>query len=1162
MTGIEPNAEVTQETIDTLNKGVIELIQQGNNDEALNAAKVVLAAAGKVLGVNHASTGDSMNNLAFLYAAQGNNEEAEQLYLGAVACYADAVGRQHPSSIAATTNLVALYLKTGKLESALPLAEAMREVISATLGEDTPQYADNTATLALTYSNLGRLEEAEPLLLQAIRLNRRHLGEDHPIVAELIETLGMLYSDTGRKREAGEWLEQALAIKRRTIGEENEEYLDMMAAVVAIQFVAESPETALPRAERLRELQERVLGEDHPSYFNTLQLLASMYLGRGNYAEAEPLFHKVLEHQRTTVGEETAEYATTLNLLATLFSRTGAFEASERCLVESLSIRRKVLGEDHEDVAQSLNNLAIHWRKFGKYKEGIPLIQEAVRIHRSRFGEDHWQFALDLFYLGDHYHSIGDYKSAEPCFLRALEIQNAASEVAGAIALHKAITLNALAKLYMDRSDLERAEDYARQAVEAFRQTEGERGPYYITALGNLATIYTHREKYDEASELFEQAIGLAQQGFVPEHVSILNGAGMLALRQRNYEAAEIGLRAAVDAYRSLIGESNPQLAAALSNLMLVCAATKRYGEALEIAKEIARINDHLINQAFSLGSEAQRMSYVRHIQSEFLVSMSLVSQHLIDNQDAVVAAMNHVLRRKAIGAEALAAQRDSVLGGLHPDLEPLFRELAEVRTRISQMTVAGPPWDSLDAYRQALAELNARRVALETQLASRVPEIGLEKMMREVDLESVAAALPAGSALVEFIHFFDFDFDNPQTPAAEMFPGARYAAFVLPAGRPQDLRMINLGDADEIDRLLARMRDAIIAETEQPVDAANFGDALRQAVFDPLLPALSGIRRLLLAPEADLSRLPFEILPSADGCRLIDDYHISYLSTGRDLPRFGSTFTGKASDPVVVADPDFDLAAASGTAGDSASRASRDLEGGGLKFEALPATRVEAERIAAMLGVAPLIGSVALESTVKSRRSPWILHLATHGFFLEDQPATTPQNPGVLGADGLRLESDRLSGAGMENPLLRSGLALAGANTWLARGALPDEAEDGLLNAEDVTGMDLLATDLVVLSACETGLGEIKTGEGVFGLRRAFVLAGAKTLVVSLWKVPDEETQRLMTDFYHRILSGQPRADALREAQLAMKAKDADPFFWGAFICHGDPGPLAPGSR
>ncbi len=195
------------------------------------------------------------------------------------------------------------------------------------------------------------------------------------------------------------------------------------------------------------------------------------------------------------------------------------------------------------------------------------------------------------------------------------------------------------------------------------------------------------------------------------------------------------------------------------------------------------------------------------------------------------------------------------------------------------------------------------------------------------------------------------------------------------------------------------------------------------------------------------------------------------------------------------------------------------------------------------------------MEQRLKQVRSPWILHLATHGFFLADQH----RDPNQARAWTSSSDLGRLSGLRLENPLLRSGLVLAGGNTWLKKGPLPPEAEDGLLTAEDVTGMDLLDTELVVLSACNTGLGEIRTGEGVFGLRRAFVLAGAKTLVMSLWKVPDKETCELMEDFYRRILAGEPRAEALRNAQLAMKAKYPHPFFWGAFICQGNPGPILP---
>jgi hypothetical protein len=334
-------------------------------------------------------------------------------------------------------------------------------------------------------------------------------------------------------------------------------------------------------------------------------------------------------------------------------------------------------------------------------------------------------------------------------------------------------------------------------------------------------------------------------------------------------------------------------------------------------------------------------------------------------------------------------------------------------------------------------------------------------------------------------------------------------------------------------------------------------------------------------------------------GRRLIDDFQISYLSCGRDVLRFGIGVTGSPGEPLVVADPDFDLQAmsatrplparpgfwsrllgrgkntikpprqsvpAAATAAGTTGRHSRDLDRDRslYHFHRLPGTRAEGERIAIRLEVSPWLDATALEGRLKTAcRSPRILHLATHGFFLPDQTRDFNREGRGLGFDlgefsGARDGGTRLSGPFMENPMLRSGLALAGANTWLRAGNLPEEAEDGLLTAEDVTGLDLLATELVVLSACETGLGLVHAGEGVFGLRRAFVLAGAKTLVMSLWKVPDEPTRELMEDFYRRLLAGDGRTGALRQAQLAMKSKYPEPFYWGAFICQGDPSPLS----
>lgn len=374
---------------------------------------------------------------------------------------------------------------------------------------------------------------------------------------------------------------------------------------------------------------------------------------------------------------------------------------------------------------------------------------------------------------------------------------------------------------------------------------------------------------------------------------------------------------------------------------------------------------------------------------------------------------------------------------------------------------------------------------------------------------------------------------------------------------------------------MISNFRSAITGTTEKAGAHTNtaqdrqgaFVDAgpkLREALFDPLKNALGDRKRLILAPDGDIYRLPFGVLPLDKERYIIDDYHISYVGAGRDILRFGAVSASSGAAPLVIADPDYDLEAGAKSVGVDGGAAqegqSRDMVRYANHFARLPGTRVEGESIAAMLGVKALEGASAAKRTVEDARSPRILHIATHGFFLPNQqrPPTAKEYQTDWGKTGAADLANPLS-RGMENPLLRSGLVLAGANTWLGGKQLSPEFEDGILTAQDASGLDLLSTDMVVLSACQTGLGDIKVGEGVFGLRRAFLLAGAKTLVMSLWKIPDEETRMLMEGFYKRILEGTPRAEALRESQLEVRAVAAEPLFWGAFISQGDPGPLKP---
>jgi CHAT domain-containing protein len=737
-----------------------------------------------------------------------------------------------------------------------------------------------------------------------------------------------------------------------------------------------------------------------------------------------------------------------------------------------------------------------------------------------------------------------------------------------------------------------------------------------------LAELHRTMGRYAEAERFYLQALGVYQALHVPTDPDTAGRLHDLAC----FLADEGGYSVEVDdplyqnAYQLFLStqsEEFPCYTSSQYGLSCVYAATGRLPEARSLMRQAAAGDEVLIGQVLALESEAHRANFLRTAWARFAVFISLVYRFFRHSAADVRAALELSWRRKAIGAEALTAQRVAVLSGRHPSLVPLFRELNTLRGWIAKKTLEGPGPEGSAGHLECLQRWQTERYWIERRLARQTPEIRLQEGFRAARLQTVGRAVPPGTSLIEYVRLpLLFDFLALRGRGKSYAQSVHYLAFVT-SGPSDEPSLIDLGEAEPLDRLVNAFRAGVTGEAglrglsrepcQQDVGADDdSGQRLRAAVFDPLAGALGAGRRLLLAPDGDLNQMPFEALPLGDGRHLLDPYRMSYVTVGRDVLRFRARSGRPPGEPLVAADPDFDLGVGADTPTPAAPvpfRLSRDLDSNRYHFARLPGTCAEGECVAGRLGVQPLLAGAALEGRLKTCRSPRILHLATHGFFLPDQPRYLNQfgrNLELLGG-GSEPGFGRLSGPGMESPMLRSGLALAGANTFLRGAALPTEAEDGLLTAEDVTGLDLLDTELVVLSACETGLGAVHAGEGVFGLRRAFIVAGARTLVMSLWKVPDLATAFLMDRFYDNLLTrGLDRDLALRDAQRATRdatiaqlkaewlapamierfaAGDAEtrrslealaakpddhkpfepPFFWGAFICQGDPSPLPP---
>jgi CHAT domain-containing protein len=308
----------------------------------------------------------------------------------------------------------------------------------------------------------------------------------------------------------------------------------------------------------------------------------------------------------------------------------------------------------------------------------------------------------------------------------------------------------------------------------------------------------------------------------------------------------------------------------------------------------------------------------------------------------------------------------------------------------------------------------------------------------------------------------------------------------------------------------------------------------LDELLMQPVRKLLGNTRKILISPDGALNLIPFEALVDENNQYLVENYSFTYLTSGRDLLRLQNPSPSQ-QPPVVLADPYFErpgeIAAVS-----SNSTNTRSVDLSKIIFSPLPKTAEEAKEIASLLGVNPLIHSQASEGAIKQVKSPQILHIATHGFFENRSRSQSDQNT----ID--------------DNPLLLSGLVLSGFKKQQGGGN-----EDGVLTALEVTTLNLIGTKLVVLSACDTGLGQDTTGEGIYGLRRALVIAGSESQLISLWKVEDEATKDLMVNYYKRLLNNQGRSEALRQTQLEMLKNETyqHPYYWAAFIPSGDWKPM-----
>jgi CHAT domain-containing protein/Tfp pilus assembly protein PilF len=846
--------------------------------------------------------------------------------------------------------------------------------------------------------------------------------------------------------------------------------------------------------------------------------------GAGKYVEATAIAQRSLAWREINLSLEHPDTALSLNNLGLLYFSQGLYAKAEPIYQRALAINEKALGRDHPRTATSLNNLALLYVNQSNYSKAEPLYHRALAIREKVLKPDHPDTATSLINLGLLYNNQGLYAKAEALYQRALVIRE---KVLGPEHPDTAIILNNLASLYISQALYAKAESFYQRALAIREKALGPEHQIIGNSLNNLAILYFKQGLNAKAEPLFKRAQLIREKALGPEHPSTAISLNNLALL---YVSLGINTKADPLYERALAitekaqGREHPNTANILNNMAALYNNQGLYAKAELLARRGLTIEFTLIQREAPYLPVAERQSFLQTFGNGYEIAFSSAQRGSSGANLALFSRLN----RQGLLQEI--EQRQAQLASLPGPQKALATELRAVTQKLASMAL--PP--------EQRQQLKGRQEELEKQLYRLLPQL----QPRVVEVQQVAASLPAGSALIEFQRYRPFYGTKPEYPDDQRWGQARYLALVL---KPDGvITPIDLGLAKPIDGLI---QSALEASEQKQADALELWAQVGRMVLDPLSAATRGVNTIFISPDGELNRVPFAALPAPGSSQLLAEaIQLRLLTTGRELLDLQNAPKTNTSQALVVANPTFDrtpVSVQSPRLAISSQQRSGDL--GSMRWAALPGTAIEGTAIAQLTGGRLLAGEQARAATIQQQQAPRLLHLATHAYFQPDLPeaerkADQPQRSNTQGPAAL----------GGENPLLRSGIVFAGANQPDS-----DPADDGYLTALEVARLNWKGTELVVISACESGKGDIQAGEGVYGLKRAIAVAGARSSLLSLWKVDDRATAAFMESFYNKLKAGADRADALaatqREFRQSSNATWSHPYVWAAFQLSGD---------
>ena len=994
-------------------------------------------------------------------------------------------------------------------------------------------------------------------------------------------------------------MEQALALAERTARPDSLEVAAVLEAIGLAWTEAGDAARAAPVFNRVLRLRERAGGGAESSLVVPLSSRGYCRQLQGDFAGARDDFERALGILDRSAQPNLEQQSNVLNGYGLLLRDLGEYDRAKDLLQRSLLLAKQAYGPTHPNVSGTLTNLGGLEYMIGEWEPALRCFEESLRIDEATLGAEHPYIASSANNVGAILHALGRDREALPQFERSLHIVEhslgADDPAAGRALVNMGSAQRALGDVAAARASFDRG-------LPLLEKDGAATAPEVAIALGDRARLLVDVGELDAARASLERSLAMRQELYGPEHPEVaaaLHDLGNVLAASGDMAGARQDLERALAVREAALGPAHPDVGTTLQDLAAVELEQHDWGAASRAALRAESIGrDHLRTLARGL-SEREALAYagVRPAGSSLALAAALgARQDQQPDEPLARAAWDAVIRSRCLVLDEMAFRRQAAAAPRNRKLAAQADSLRQARARLAAM-VARPVADAGDpagaaAKRLAQIDTLARaKEALERRVAHSIASVRRQVMADTTGFASVARALPDDAALVAY------------APARAQRGRAVECALVL-APHAAKVIAVPLGPRATIDALVAAWREAVLggnvpagplrANAERAADAA--GQRLRAAIWDPLAAHTAGAARVFVVPEGSLQWVNIPALPDGQGRYLIESGPLVHVLTAeRDLLEDLDQPAGARVDAtpprglLAVGGPDFDaepsrVAAPHGGGAGGGTSEGDDPDGAlgsiyrgvrsscqslqDLRFARLPLAGREAEEVASIYrrarrqSVEVLEGDHASEERFKSAaHARAVLHLATHGFYLERSCAARDSaGPGradwTVVSSGSAPATAAVAAEALENPLLLSGLAFAGAN----RRAQPNPGQDdGVLTAEEIAALDLLGTEWVVLSACDTGMGLAAAGEGVLGLRRAFRTAGARTLILSLWPVEDAAARAWMSDLYReRFERHADTASAVRAASLAALRREraatgsAHPFGWGGFLAAG----------